>query len=56
MLRILVSGRSNQEIAEQLSIEAKTVKVYVGRLLQKLGVPNRVALTVRALEIPELFP
>ncbi len=56
VLRILVSGRSNQEIAEQLSIEAKTVKVYVGRLLQKLGVPNRVALTVRALEIPDLFP
>ena len=55
VLRILISGRSNLEIAEQLNIESKTVKVYVGRLLQKLGVPNRVALTVRAIEMPELL-
>lgn len=55
VLRILIAGHSNAEIADQLSIEAKTVKVYVGRLLQKLGVPNRVALTVRAIEMPDLL-
>ncbi len=51
VIDLLIAGRSNAEIGRSLGIEVKTVKVYVGRLLQKLSVPNRVALTVRALEL-----
>lgn len=48
---LLIAGRANREIATTLGVELKTVKTHVGRLLQKFGVPNRVALTVRALEM-----
>ena len=48
---MLIAGRANREIASTLGVETKTVKSHVGRLLQKFGVPNRVALTVRALEM-----
>jgi len=48
---LLIAGRANREIASTLGVETKTVKSHVGRLLQKFNVPNRVALTVRALEM-----
>jgi DNA-binding NarL/FixJ family response regulator len=51
VIDLLIAGRSNREIASTLGVETKTVKSHVGRLLQKFGVPNRVALTVRALEM-----
>lgn len=51
VIDLLIAGRANREIAATLGMELKTVKTHVGRLLQKFGVPNRVALTVRALEM-----
>lgn len=51
VIELLIAGRANREIASTLGVETKTVKSHVGRLLQKFGVPNRVALTVRALEM-----
>lgn len=51
VIDLLIAGRANREIAVTLGVELKTVKAHVGRLLQKFAVPNRVALTVRALEI-----
>ena len=51
VIELLIAGRANREIAATLGMELKTVKTHVGRLLQKFGVPNRVALTVRALEM-----
>lgn len=51
VVELLIAGRANREIASTLGVETKTVKSHVGRLLQKFGVPNRVALTVRALEM-----
>lgn len=51
VIELLIAGRANREIAATLGVETKTVKSHVGRLLQKFGVPNRVALTVRALEM-----
>lgn len=51
VIDLLIAGRANREIASTLGMELKTVKTHVGRLLQKFGVPNRVALTVRALEM-----
>ncbi len=51
VIDLLIAGRANREIAATLGMEVKTVKTHVGRLLQKFSVPNRVALTVRALEM-----
>ncbi len=49
VLRLLVAGQSNREIAELLKIDEGTVKAHVGRLLRKVGVANRTALSVQAL-------
>lgn len=49
VLRLLVAGRANREIAALLSIDEGTVKAHVGRLLRKVGVTNRTSLCVQAL-------
>jgi DNA-binding CsgD family transcriptional regulator len=42
VLRLLVEGRSNRQIAEELFISGKTVSVHVTNLLSKLGVHSRL--------------
>jgi DNA-binding CsgD family transcriptional regulator len=42
VLRLLVEGRSNRQIAEQLFISGKTAGVHVTNLLAKLGVHSRL--------------
>ena len=49
VLRLLLNGRNNQQIAEQMGIGAVTVKAHMGRMLRKAGVKNRVELTLMAL-------
>lgn len=48
VLNLLLDGNSNREIAKSLMIEERTVKSYVTKLMQKMGVKNRTALTMRA--------
>jgi DNA-binding NarL/FixJ family response regulator len=48
VLRLLVAARSNREIAETLGIEERTVKAYVKKLMGKVGVDNRIALSIHA--------
>lgn len=49
VLRLLVEGHPNRVIAEELGIDLITVKAYVGRLMRKVGVENRIALSVQAV-------
>jgi len=42
VLRLLVEGRSNRQIAEQLFISGKTASVHVTNILAKLGVHSRL--------------
>lgn len=46
VLKLLMEARSNREIAEALGIEERTVKAYVARLMRKMGVENRIALSI----------
>jgi DNA-binding NarL/FixJ family response regulator len=48
VLQQLVLARSNREIAHALSIQEQTVKSYVARLMRKVGVENRIALSMHA--------
>ncbi|MBN9012752.1 MAG: hypothetical protein J0H25_06835, partial [Rhizobiales bacterium] len=43
VLRLLGSGATNQEIADQLFISARTVQSHVANILAKLNVPSRAA-------------
>ncbi|HSY12930.1 MAG TPA: response regulator transcription factor [Verrucomicrobiae bacterium] len=49
VLRLLVAGCSNREIASELGIIERTVKAHVAQLLRKVGVTNRIALSVHAV-------
>jgi len=49
VLELLRTGRSNREIAFALAIDESTVKAHIGRLLRKVGVNNRIALTIHPM-------
>src|SRR5947207_6836575 len=49
VLKILVEGQSNKEIGAALGIEERTVKAHVAKLMRKVGVENRIALSVKAI-------
>jgi DNA-binding NarL/FixJ family response regulator len=50
VLRHLVQGRSNREIAATLDIGDESVKTHVARVLSKLQVENRAQAIVQALK------
>ena len=49
VLRLIVEGKGNPEIAEQLAISEHTVKNHVSSLLEKLDVENRIQAAVWAV-------
>ena len=49
VLKLLVAAQSNREIAQALGIEERTVKAHVAKLMRKVGVDNRIALSVYAV-------
>jgi DNA-binding NarL/FixJ family response regulator len=50
ILNQLVMARSNREIAQALSLREQTVKAYIARMMRKVGVDNRIALSLQAAE------
>ena len=53
---LLVQGRSNREIADELILSQETVKTRVARILRKLGASNRAeaaAIMLRHIEPPQ---
>ena len=46
VLRLIVQGRSNKEIARFLRLAEGTIKIHLGVLFSKLGVRRRAALAV----------
>lgn len=51
VLRLLAEGKSNKEIANQLSIGEKTVKTHVSNILSKLNVSSRTQAALYAARI-----
>jgi DNA-binding NarL/FixJ family response regulator len=54
VLDLILTARSNREIAHELGIEVRTVQVHVGRLMRKTGAENRIDLLMRSSK-PELL-
>jgi LuxR family maltose regulon positive regulatory protein len=55
VLRLLVAGASNAEIASQLVISLATVKKHVSNVLGKLGVATRAQAIARVREWPDVI-
>jgi len=49
ILRLLVSGKLNKEIAVELGFSEKTVEKYLGEIFKKIGVATRVEAAVKAV-------
>jgi DNA-binding CsgD family transcriptional regulator len=49
VLALVASGKTNSEIAEVLTISARTVQKHLEHIFQKLGVETRMAAAIRAL-------
>jgi DNA-binding NarL/FixJ family response regulator len=56
VLRLMASGRSNNEIARELYLGEATIKTHVGRVLAKLGARDRVQAVVVAYESGVVTP
>ncbi|WP_051208829.1 response regulator transcription factor [Butyrivibrio sp. WCD3002] len=48
ILRELVCGASNKDIADKLCVEISTVKMHISNMLQKTGYHTRLELAVKA--------
>jgi DNA-binding NarL/FixJ family response regulator len=50
VLVCITQGRSNREIADELGIAEKTVRIHVSSLLDKMGARDRTQATIYALQ------
>src|SRR5215212_7792215 len=51
VLKLLIEGQTNPQIAQALSISRATAKVHVEHIIHKLGVSDRTQAAVRAIEL-----
>ncbi len=56
VLALIVAGKSNREISQELVVTLSTVKWYVNQIYRKLEVRNRVQAIVRARELSLVIP
>ena len=49
VLVLLSSGMTNEQIANELFLSPNTVKMYLKKIFEKLGVNNRVQAAVKAV-------
>ena len=50
VLKLLIEGKTNQEIADTIIISTNTAKAHVGSILTKLNVQDRVQAAVKAVK------
>ncbi len=51
VLKLIVMGKSNSEIADELFISVHTAKAHVCSILQKMSVNDRVQAAVKAVRV-----
>jgi two-component system, NarL family, nitrate/nitrite response regulator NarL len=55
IVKLLLRGRTNKEIANQLNISEKTVKHYMTLLMQKMNVRNRLEVIIAAQKLGDEY-
>lgn len=55
VLRMIASGKSVKQIAEEVSLSVKTISTYRTRILQKMGFSNNVEITRYVVENKLLY-
>jgi DNA-binding NarL/FixJ family response regulator len=55
VLNLLAEGKSNEDIAKELSLSVLTVKTHVHNILNKLNMTKRIQAALFAASQPELF-
>ena len=50
VLRLLVAGASNRQVAQQLQLSENTIKTHISRIFAKLGVQSRAEAVAVALQ------
>ena len=50
ILQLIVSGKSNKEIASELSLSVNTVSVHRANIMDGLGIHNTAELVVYAIK------
>lgn len=53
VVALVAEGYTNQQIADALGLARRSVKAYLAAIYDKLGVRNRVELTLWHLEQPK---
>ena len=56
ILALIVAGRSNKQIAQDLYVELTTIKWYITQIYKKLNVRSRMQAIVRARELQLILP
>lgn len=56
LLRLMVEGRSNKDIAQALALSENTVKYHIKNILQKLAVHNRTEAAAYAVQVGLVKP
>ena len=51
VLGVMARGARNREIAQELVISERTVKIHVANIIAKLGARNRTEAVVKALDL-----
>lgn len=54
VVRCIIKGLSNKEIAKHLGLSEETVKEYIGTTFRKAQVNNRTALAVKVLRLSQV--
>ena len=51
VLKLVIEGKTNKEIAEELFISFSTAKKHISNILAKFGIENRTKLTSKVLSL-----
>jgi len=49
VMKLIITGKTNRAVAEELAINERTVKAHLTKIYKKLGLRNRTELTLYAL-------